>query len=175
LTWFNVAISSYMVHGAHAIPEAWTAWHRRQLKDQVIISWNIPMAELGRALQQDSFYLGSSPAYVCGTGVQLTLQSWKDETTGATEFGIFTGLCSYSPPGFDEDLCDAAPGLALHTSMTRDVAGHSSPQQIAMFNKTFNKMGFGSHVFTASTPTDLEPHLVDRCLKLKATITLHPF
>jgi hypothetical protein len=171
LTWFNVALASNTLHDDHGIPKAWAAASRRQLLKPIAITWEIPKAELGKGLEKDSFKLGSSPVYVCGTGVHLTLEASRDRATGVVNFGVYTGLCSYSPPGFDEDLCDAASGLALHCNITRDVAGHSSPQRVTTPIKTFTKDGWGkSNAFTATTPADLEPYLVDGCLKLRATI-----
>jgi hypothetical protein len=172
LEWFNVALASKTPHAARGLPATWAAPDRKQLeRPSTCITWDVPKAELGRYLEDISYRLRSPPVYMSGTGVQLLLVCRNDGDTGSKEFLLGVVLCSYSPPGLAWELCDVASGLTCDVRITRDATGNNSPQEVDSFVNTLSsRRGFVGRAVTAATPADLEPYLVDGCLKLRATI-----
>jgi hypothetical protein len=108
---------------------------------------------------------------MAGTGVQLLLQSEKEEG-GKMSCGVYLQLADYAQHGFT--LCSA--GLSCSFTTSRKVPGQEQMSVVLSESATLaSRYGWGlRNVITASTPADLEPYLVDGYLRLKATIRLIP-
>jgi hypothetical protein len=173
----NAAIPTGVLKGCSGIPPGWLKPPRKQLpltelERRCTITWNVPRADLqqlftitaGQIQQQTS-----DKVYMAGTGVQLLLQSEK-EAGGKTSYGIYLTVADYAQHGFT--LCSARLGLSCNFTISRQVPGQQQMSVVLQDKATVsNSGGWGQPgLITASTPADLEPHLVDGQLKLKATI-----
>jgi hypothetical protein len=94
----------------------------------------------------------------------------KRKEDGATAFGLYLGTASYRRHG--TTLCLPSCGFSCQYLTQRQVNGQAQPRNISSGEATLTTQGWGADFITVSTPSDLEPYLVDGCLKLKATVTL---
>jgi hypothetical protein len=110
--------------------------------------------------------------YVSGTGVELLMQAHPMEG-GKTGLGVYIRLASYGQHGIA--LCPARSGMSCHFTIQRQVPGQGQTLLLSQADATLTALGLGTpDIITSTTPADLEPDLVDGCLKLKATIRLIP-
>jgi hypothetical protein len=143
------------------------------LEQRCIIQWGIPRAELeimlaSSAAGQDS-KCSSSAIYLAGTGIELLCESSRNGD--ATNFGLFVGPTSYTQHG--TVLCKASLGFPCSYSIDRQKPGQAEWVNVWNAEATLPQTGWGiAQALTATTPADLEPYLVDGCLKVKATISL---
>jgi hypothetical protein len=174
---FNSVILTRVFTGLTDVPPRWLKPARKQqdaseLKRRCTITWNVPEADLHELLSaESSLQLTSSTVYIAGTGVHLMVQSEKVE--GKASYGVYLRLAGYVQHGFT--LCSARLGLSCHFTISRQVPGQEQMSVVLLTTATVTSRGWGTASFiTASTPADLEPHLVDGHLKLKATVSMIP-
>jgi hypothetical protein len=110
-----------------------------------------------------------SPAvYSAGAAWQLQVQVHKAEG-GKRDVGAFLRPFSYS-----HGATLIAPlrfPVACSFTISRAVPGQAQLKRVAGCDAATLVKGWGKRsVFTAATPSDLEPHLVDGCLRLQANV-----
>jgi hypothetical protein len=120
------------------------------------------------ASNSDTFY--SSSIYVAGAGVQLGLSFNKADNSNECKMGVYVHLGTHHVG--DIKLVELPCVLSLHYITARLVPSSEEPQEIRRASDTLtSKHGWGHpSVLTLSSPSDLDPHLVDGCLKLRLTI-----
>jgi hypothetical protein len=175
LDFVNAAIPTGLFSGYQGIPPGWLKPARKQLplpelEQRCTITWDVPRADLQSLLQAESYSRKTSHVlYVAGTGVRLSLSA----SAGKKPFGVFLRLADFIQHGFT--LCSARLGLSCQFTISRQVPGQEEPSVISHGDATVTADGWGiPSLITASTPADLEPHLVDGQLKLKAIVSMIP-
>jgi hypothetical protein len=181
LDYINAAIPLEMFQGLTGIPPGWLKPARKQLpltelERQCTINWSVPRADLQQLLTITAGQIQeqtSDKVYMAGTGVHLLLQSKREEEGGKTSLGVYLQLTDYAHP--DGTVCSARSALGCHYVTSRQIPGQEQMSVIDQYTAALTSRGWGiPGVITASTPAELEPHLVDGHLKLKATIRLIP-
>jgi hypothetical protein len=157
-----------------SIPAAWLGPARKQLASaqRTALEWAVPHAELVAALgKKEPTSLYSQPVYSAGAAWKLDLRLSEAAPGGKRDVGVFLHPSSYS-----HGATLVAP---LHCAMTcgftisRALPGQSQPKIIYGVDvvTVLLHRGWGrTSVFTVASPSDLEPHLVDGCLRLQATV-----
>jgi hypothetical protein len=142
------------------------------LAQRTSISWNIPRAELAALLEKRSFpaALHSAPVYLAGTGVQLCAQLECENGDAPYQLGVYTTTCSFQVAHTTTVPSAGLLSCTIHTQ--RVSTGHTQPLNVYRAAGTLGSShGWGlQKVYEISTPSDLEPHLVDGCLKLRLKI-----
>jgi hypothetical protein len=182
LKWLNIALCSGLVAGStRGIPVGWLRPKRQQLATSVLeqrctITWEIPRAGLEAALYAGRFNGGifwnitSPPLYLAGTAIKYSM-SIKRNVNGATDYALYAHTAHYTQ--HDTTLCFASCDLSCNVVMQRQVPGQAQLHQVFSCQQTLTIDGRGRKAaITTTTPSDLEPYLVDGCLKLKATVRL---
>ncbi len=154
---------------------AWLGPARKQLASATLaqrraLEWAVPRAELEAALVQEGVkYIYSPPVYSAGAAWQLRVLVQKGEG-GKRAVGVFLHPCSYS-----HGATLVAPlrfPLTCSFTISRAVPGQARPKPVCVSYAITLITGRGKpSVFTAASPSDLEPHLVGGCLRLQATLT----
>jgi hypothetical protein len=157
------------------LPPAWLGPPRKQLSAEELarrsaIAWDIPFAALERLFARNGGSLYSRSVYLAGTELYLEVNLSREASTGPYSLHIYMGLDDCTLYGqTDEPL----PRVLVCTCVMQYLApGKSALQEIGTFSTALAEeagRGYG-WVFTASSPSDLVPHLVDGCLKLRAHI-----
>jgi hypothetical protein len=159
-------------------PSYWLLAPRQPAQQDTIISWDVPRVRLVAALSlaADGIAEESPTIYLSATGVQLALHVRKDTAEPSrTNFAVLIRTCNYAPQGMNQPLCTAANGLTVRCTITQQLSGGRQPAVIMSTLATLHENGWGKNrVCSAVMPLDLEPFLVDGCLKLQATLTLPP-
>jgi hypothetical protein len=154
-----------------AAPASWSSPPRKQLPPSVLqqrasIVWDIPKQDVLAMLGPRDISI-SSPAtvYVSGTGVQLSLQYFA----ASSSLGLFTRLVSY--PMYGEVRTLSPSMLSCKYTITRLVANKPQPLVLHQATGTLHSCSeWGiSKMLAITSASDLEPHLVDGCLKLRLT------
>jgi hypothetical protein len=154
------------------IPAAWLGPPRKQLSakelaQRTAVVWDIPMAKLEALLSEGSGALWSSKSYVAGTGLRLCAKLHREDDAGPYSLGVYIHLADYTLEG--QKLVPVPITFSCTYDVQRLVPGESQPHKILEESEALDgTSGWGiSSVLTASSLTDLGPHLVDGCLKLR--------
>jgi hypothetical protein len=157
------------------ISQAWLLPPRKQLPagelaKRATITWDIPEVQLAEWFAKNGGSLQSPPIYLAGTGVELHAKLSKQDKTGTYTLGVFLHLTDYTVQG---DQLVACGMLTITCTLQRLVSAGSEAVKVSTFTLAMgDAWGFGHpSVLTASDPSDLKPHLVDGCLKLRAHIS----
>jgi hypothetical protein len=154
-------------------PPAWLGPARKQLASATLaqrtaVQWAVPRAELEAAQGQEGMkQIFSPPVYSAGAAWQLLVQVQKAEG-GKRYVGVFVRPCSYSHGG--TLVAPLRFPLACSYAISYAVPGQAQPKPVCGCDATLVTGGGSLMVFTASSPSDLDSHLVDGCLRLQATV-----
>jgi hypothetical protein len=180
LDWLNVSLSNGVLRGPGAsdLPAAWLGPARKQLDSSELkrgcaITWDVPKAVLEAAMNGGPHEEVLSPSiYVSGTGLRLMLKP-KAKEGDAVAYGVYMRTSSYTQHG--TILTEGADAFSCQYEVQRQEPGQVQLCRVTKGQATFIKCGWGVRgAIVASSPADLEPHLVDGHLKLKATISMIP-
>jgi hypothetical protein len=179
LDWVATSTIAGTPVSANLVPPAWLQPPRKAVEHANVIKWDVPRARLVDAMSNPASTHSEKapPVYLSATGVQLALNVRKIAgEPNTTHFDVFIGLCDYIPPGMSSPLCTAtAAGLPVSVTITHQLPEGRQPAQFDNQSVTLStEIGVGSRVFSAGDRLDLEPHLVDGCLKLEATLRVLP-
>jgi hypothetical protein len=175
LDWWEGALRTKVFKGRAAIPPAWVGRARKQLavkelQRRTTLSWDVPKADLEALLGQECEILRSQPTYLKGTGCQLKLEG-KLQQDGSSMIGVFLMPCKYEQHSVV--LAPASPALTCRMEIKHQLPDSAKPETMLSTTATVSSNGWGlAEVIIATTPADLEPYLVDGCLKLRATVNL---
>jgi hypothetical protein len=161
---------------ASHIPPAWLGPARKQLPSDTLarrtaLEWVVPRAKLVTALGKEKVAeLYSPPVYNSGSALQLYIQVSEAQEGGHRDMGVHILPCDYKH-GFMLVAPVHCP-LICSCSISHCAPGHEMAE-IANDTVTLPAVGWGdSSAFTVASPSDLEPHLVNGCLKLQATVSV---
>jgi hypothetical protein len=151
-------------------PPGWLEAPRKQLSPGVLhqriaIKWDVPKAELQALLEGRASICCSPAVYAAGSGHQLNMSVSKKEG-GRTHLCAYLRTCDYKQ--HETTLCTAAMAVSCLCAFE---VGHDPRYQAKLVSKPYTMAGIGcgwGSVVAAATQTDLEPHLVDGCLRLEA-------
>jgi hypothetical protein len=152
------------------VPAAWLGPPRKQLsaeqvEDRTAIIWNIPSSELETLLSKGRGSLWSPVSYLAGTGLKLHAQLSRKGDTGPYSLGVYVHLADITLPG--QTLVSGRTTFSCTYDVQRIIPGEG-PHTITGGTAALGGAGWANpSVLTASSPSDLEPHLVDGCLKLR--------
>jgi hypothetical protein len=156
-------------------PEAWLGPPRKQLPAQEVrrrsaIVWDVPLAELEELFADEDGYLVSPRSYLAGTGLTLCIYLDRVDVNDPFSLGLYLDLTDYTVQG--RKLASVPTVLSCECTMQRLVPGTPEPVEFSRFSVALKTdVGCGvTSVLTAFSVSDLEPHLVDGCLKLRAYI-----
>jgi hypothetical protein len=174
LACLNVAMGRGVWANITPYPPGWLKAPRKQLspailQQRIAIKWDVPKAELQALLEGRASICCSPAVYAAGSGHQLNMSVSKKEG-GRTHLGAYLRTCDYKQ--HDTTLCTAA--MAVSCLCVIEV-GHDPRNRIKHVSKPYTMAGIGCgwrSVLTAATPADLEPYLVDGCLRLEAPFRL---
>jgi hypothetical protein len=168
----DFAMRSGTFRGEPDLPLGWSRMPREQLPEEELqecgtITWDVPKVEvealLGGAVQD----CHSPPQYLAGTGLHLVVKA-VTQPDGSTEVGVSLVPCDFEQHG----VVLASASKALACQLKIQCAKPGQAEAVTVFSKTatYSKLGWGTaHLFTLTTPADLEPHLVEGHLKLTAS------
>jgi hypothetical protein len=180
LDWLNIAVSNDVVRGPAAsdLPAAWVSPPRKQLdaselQQRCTFTLVVPKAMLEATLNGGALQAVSSQTiYMAGTGVELYLTPSMRED-GVISYGLYLRTSSYTQHG--TTVCRAGTALSCEFELLRQVPGEPQMRRVIRTEATLATCGWGTaSAITASTPAELEPHLVDGHLRLKAKISMIP-
>jgi hypothetical protein len=177
LQWLAVAGSNDTTEtmcGPTSIPPTWLGPARKQLASATLaqrtaLQWAVPRAELEAALSREAkTIMYSPPVYSAGAAWYLIVEVQKAKG-GKHELCVYLQPCRYSH-GATPVAPHVSP-LACSFTISRAVPGQAQPKPVCETAAVTLFNGWGMRcVFTLASPSDLEPHLVDGCLKLTATL-----
>jgi hypothetical protein len=153
------------------VPEAWLGPPRKQLSAEELaqktaIVWDIPMAELEALLSKGYGDLWSPTSYLAGAGLQLGVKLSREDSTGPYSLGVHVCLTDHTM--HYQKLVAMPSTFSCTYVMERLVPGEAAPCKVSGGSEALKYNGQGNDsVLTASCVSDLEPHLVDGCLKLR--------
>jgi hypothetical protein len=140
---------------------------RAVLRQRACIAWDVPKADLQKQIGQKEELLYSPTIYFAGTGVQLFLSHDEDDSD---QLGLFVQLQRYELQG--RQLTSLPSFLSCTYATSRMAPGQAEP--VPMFSGTetlTSYQGWGERKnIPASSPSDLEPYLVEGHLKLRLVI-----
>jgi hypothetical protein len=156
----------------YTVPMAWRGPPRKglvgnELARRSTIAFDIPQDMLEQLFAGKWDFLWSPPIYLAGTGVRLCARLCK-----ARDYllGVYLRLTEFAVEGH---TVVPRPGMLTCTCTMEHLAPtQSKPVKFREFSQAMNGDSEGGFhvVFTLSGPSDLEPYLVDGCLKLRAQI-----
>jgi hypothetical protein len=154
------------------VPKAWLGPPRKQLSAEELtkrtaIVWDIPEEELEALFSEEGASLWSDVSYLAGTGLQLSAVLYREDDAGPYSLGVYVHLDDHDLQG--QKVASAPITFSCTYDVQRLVPGESQPHKILEESEALDGTnGWGiTSVLTASSLADLEPHLVDGCLKLR--------
>jgi hypothetical protein len=169
------ALKKGVFKGDSGIPSAWLGPARNQLQPEELqkrttINWNVPKVSLERLLSDFAVECRSPPKYVKGTGIQLWLSKGARQQAGPVGIGVYLTTCHYTQHGVV--LAPPRQALTCHMEIRRWVPSKDEAELVTSDTATISSKGWGRpDIISANTPADLEPYLVDGCLRLSASVT----
>jgi hypothetical protein len=190
LPWFAYHCESFNCFRVAAItgtehvvetPDGWRKAHRKQLPADILtqrtaISWDIPKAELEKAMAVATPFRSSdlySPViYLAGAGVCLHVRLGRISITSPYQLDIYVQLAKNQTAGLT--VGSPASILSCKLKCHRLVPGQSEPEVVREARATLSSeplREFGrSEALTFTGSSDLAAHLVDGHLKLRLRV-----
>jgi hypothetical protein len=177
LKWMHIARKYSAYEGETSVPYEWKPWRARkqlpaeELQRRGLITWDVPRSDLEALLGDDKKCdkYCSPPQYLGGTAFQLVLACRATgQPDGSSEVGVSLVTCEYEQHGVL--LAPGDKAMACRFEIKRLLPGLESVTVVGG-KAWFPLPGSGSaQLFSVATATDFEPHLVDGCLKLSASV-----
>jgi hypothetical protein len=139
------------------------------IKDQrYTITWDVPQSELEEALNtQGTTHLYSTAVYAAGCVWRLQLIVKEAQGSQPRDIGVFFSPSSYKCQG--QEVVPENEVTQVKYTLTHQPPGGARHSTLAEYSLTLQCALGLAQAFKASSMADLQPHLCDGCLKLRAT------
>ncbi len=160
------------------LPPAWIGPARPQLDSEELarrtkLTFSLPRAELEAAMQKEKSVMLNSPQSQYSSGAEFRLAVTVAEVgVGKLRKVAATVLLErelFQLPSYSQVACSVAVyQLRSESSIRRVPLGTLGTGKEVLFSDSSSVYP----MFSASSPSDLEPHLVDGCLRLEASVAV---